>query len=225
VVGVDQRARPTRVVRVGRLRPHRASTRQWDPEPGGWDRLAAVMHNEHRTALDLRHAELQPEGLINTGVAHLTGTAAFELTDAARAELKRFLEAGGTLVVDAAGGSAAFADSAEKELSALAAAFGPDQVKALGRALPPDHAVYTSPGPKIDRFGYRRHARKALAGGANMPRLKGFDVDGRPAVFFSREDMSAGLVGHDVDGILGYDPATATAIMRNIILLHADGPR
>ena len=43
----------------------------------------------------------------------------------------------------------------------------------------------------------------------------------RVAVFFSREDLSAGLVGNDVDGILGYTPDTATAIMRNVLLYAA----
>ena len=37
-------------------------------------------------------------------------------------------------------------------------------------------------------------------------------------MFYSREDLSGGLVGEPVDGIVGYDPATATAIMRNILL-------
>jgi hypothetical protein len=36
----------------------------------------------------------------------------------------------------------------------------------------------------------------------------------------SREDLSAGLVGEQIDGIVGYTPDTATDIMRNIILAH-----
>jgi hypothetical protein len=35
---------------------------------------------------------------------------------------------------------------------------------------------------------------------------------------FSREDLSAGLVGQDFDGILGYTPETATRLMARQIL-------
>ena len=38
------------------------------------------------------------------------------------------------------------------------------------------------------------------------------------AVIFSREDLSAGLVGEPVDGITGYSPASATELMTNILL-------
>jgi hypothetical protein len=34
----------------------------------------------------------------------------------------------------------------------------------------------------------------------------------------SREDISGGLVGQQTDGIMGYDPETATAIMRNVLI-------
>ena len=36
-------------------------------------------------------------------------------------------------------------------------------------------------------------------------------------VIYSREDLSAGLVGQAVDGIVGYDPASATALMSHIL--------
>jgi len=59
------------------------------------------------------------------------------------------------------------------------------------------------------------------------PRVQGITfAGGRVGVFFSREDLSAGLVGQPVDGIVGYDPHTATTIMSRIILYAASsGPR
>jgi hypothetical protein len=60
-----------------------------------------------------------------------------------------------------------------------------------------------------------------LTGGLKAPRVRGLSLSGRLAVIFSREDLSVGFVGQNVDGILGYDPATATAIGRNVILLAA----
>ena len=56
---------------------------------------------------------------------------------------------------------------------------------------------------------------------AGRPALRGINVKGRLAVFYSREDLGAGIVGQPVDGITGYTPESATAIMRNILLYAA----
>ena len=82
--------------------------------------------------------------------------------------------------------------------------------------LPADHAIYQP----IKEFTYREYAKVRL-GQLKTPRLRTIDVNGRAAVFFSAEDLSAGLVGHGVDGITGYTPATATAIMTNLVLQGA----
>ena len=191
-----------------------------DPEPGGWRRMATVMKNDHKLALAVEHVSLGGGRLAGYTVAHLTGTAAFKLDEAARKELMGFVEAGGTLVIDAAGGSAAFADAAVQELSAT---FGPAATQGLSRPIRSDHAVYNLPVAKLDRFGYRRYARK-IVGDLKGPRLKGIKVGSgasagdRVGVFFSAEDISGGLVGQPVDGIVGYDVGTATAVMRNILL-------
>jgi len=50
------------------------------------------------------------------------------------------------------------------------------------------------------------------------PQLRGIRMNGKLAVVFSREDLSVGLVGQPVDGIVGYDPETATALMSRMIL-------
>jgi hypothetical protein len=162
------------------------------------------------------------EGKLKGGagrVAHLTGTKPFELTTPQRDELKQFVTAGGTLLVDAAGGSAPFADAAQRELAAVFG--GASAAKQLSTPLPPDHALFVNPAAKIDRITYRLFAMERLTGGLKAPRIRGITVGDRLGVIFSREDLSGGLVGQAVDGILGYDPATATAIARNVILMAA----
>ena len=47
------------------------------------------------------------------------------------------------------------------------------------------------------------------------------EINGRLAVIYSREDLSAGMVGETIDGIIGYTPDTATALMTRIILYVA----
>ncbi|MCS7034282.1 MAG: hypothetical protein NZ561_09850, partial [Phycisphaerae bacterium] len=51
----------------------------------------------------------------------------------------------------------------------------------------------------------------------NESRLQCLMIKGRPAVIFSREDLSAGLVGNNVDGILGYSPATALEMVCGLV--------
>jgi len=151
-------------------------------------------------------------------VAHLTGTTKFKLNDAARKEIKAFADAGGTLLVDAAGGSDEFADAATDELVAI---FGDAARKSAATPLSPNHPVFTLPELGITKFDYRNYARGKRVGRLNTPRLGAVEVNGRVVAFFSREDLSGGLVGQPVDGILGYAPDTATELVRNV-LVYAD---
>jgi hypothetical protein len=57
-----------------------------------------------------------------------------------------------------------------------------------------------------------------MMGNIHGPQLAAIHLKGRAGVFYSAEDLSTGLVGVPVDGIFGYEPATATAIMRNLVM-------
>lgn len=193
----------------------------WNPEPGGWQRLGAILHNS--AGVDLNAANVDPgkDKLDAVQVAHLTGTSGFTLDEAARESLKTFVTNGGTLIVDAAGGSGEFADAAERELKSL---FGADAEKGLAQPLDRNHPIYNLPGFKIDKFDYRPWTRLHTTGSLKEPRLRGINLGKRTAIFYSREDLSAGLVGEPVDGIIGYSPQTATEIMRNILLYAPPKP-
>src|SRR5206468_3749117 len=112
-------------------------------------------------------------------VAHLTGTTAFELTAIQRKALMDFINAGGTLIIDAAGGSPAFAASAEKELGIMF----PDAGAQMATPLPPYHALYTNPQSPIVDFSYRTFIHKNLHGDIKSPRLRGITIGGRVAIF------------------------------------------
>ncbi len=211
LVTADDKVKADRTIAVGRLK----YDGNWDPEPGGWTRLAAVLHNTAKVDLDVKtvgfgHDQLKP----TLRLIDLTGTTPLRLTPAQQAELKAYVAAGGTLVIDAAGGgagpSAAFAQSVESALNVMY----PKGLAAAPR--PPTDPIFKQVDPK-DRVRYRPYAR-AVLGLLNVPQVKAIDVGGRTAVYYSREDLSGGLVGEDVDGIVGYDPATATDIMAGILL-------
>jgi hypothetical protein len=203
----DPKVTATRTIKVGRVK----YAGNWDPEPGGWDRLSAVLHNGNQTDLDVKTVELGKGQVKSAGfqVLHLTGTTPVKLSAAQLSELKGFVDTGGTLVVDAAGGSSVFAQSVELMLEGL-------YPRGLTDPLPATDAVFNRFDPNLV-VRYRPYARQLL-GGLKQPELKAIQIRHRPAVYYSRQDLSAGLVGEDVDGIVGYDPATATAIMAGIIL-------
>jgi hypothetical protein len=193
----------------------------WDPEPGGWLRLAAILHNHYRTDLDVTTLKLSDDSLAAPAgkgtaplkIAHLTGTATFNLTDAELTRLKQFIANGGTLIIDAGGGSSQFATSAEAILKKL---FPAEIDDALAHPLTLDDPLYKLAEAPIPSVDYRAYARNVLSD-IHMPRVVGIRQGGRIVAYYSREDLSAGLVGQPTDGIVGYAPATATAIMRNII--------
>ncbi len=128
----------------------------WDPEPGGWPRLAAILHNKFEVDLDIQSVNIG-QGKLLTGkyaVAHLTGTSRYRLTAAAKDELTRFVQGGGTLIVDATGGAADFTSTMEPDLLAMFKATEFTTLKL-------DHPVYSS-GEKITTIGYRSTAKKVL---------------------------------------------------------------
>jgi hypothetical protein len=188
-----------------------------DPEPLAYERFARLMalHADTRVRVTgpVEAAEI-PDG---AQLAVLTGTGKLTLSDEQKAALKAFVEGGGTLLVDPAGGDEAFADSARQTLSKL---FG--QL----RSLAPSAEVYRLPGYPIDKVSYRRKTRVML-GGTRRPTLMAAEVDGRSAVFYSRVDLTAGLVGYPATTVQGYDPGTVLdpgspfRIVRNIALYAA----
>ena len=92
----------------------------WNPEPAGWTRLAAILKNQKQADLTMDVVKLGESKLDNTAqIAHLTGTTGFTLTKEQLNELRRFVTRGGTILADAAGGHTEFADSALKELEPL----------------------------------------------------------------------------------------------------------
>ncbi|MDB5172264.1 MAG: Prenyltransferase and squalene oxidase repeat protein [Phycisphaerales bacterium] len=210
VVKSDPKIIADKTVRVARL----MAGDNPDPEPGGWPRLSAILHNQFHTDLIVKPVRLGEDKLADFKVAHLTGTTKLTLTPEQRAQLVAFVLHGGTLVIDAAGGSREFAESASAELKQMFSA----EASRLNVALPPYSPLYTLPEAPLESVSYRSFMRKALGGDSKSPQVRAIDHGGRMAVFFSREDISAGLVGESVDGISGYSPDSAVGIMRNILL-------
>jgi hypothetical protein len=211
VVRPDEKVTPVKTVKLARLQ----YPGNWDPEPAGWQRLAAMLHNRDKLRLEVEPVKLgQP--LDGYAVAHLTGTDAIKLDPAAIDALKKFIDAGGTLLVDSAGGASAFASAVEAVLNDLY----PDAKLA---PLPADSPLLQGDDGKPIAIAYRPHAQKVIGDLKGDARLQAITANGRTAIVYSREDFSAGLVGGTTDGIIGYAPATATEMVRRLILTASAG--
>ena len=188
----------------------------WDPEPLAYERFSRLMAGEAKVNVRVVSpvaVERLDRG--TAGIATLTGTDHFTLGERGTAALKAYVEGGGMLVVDAAGGSRAFGESA---LALLRGMFGRTAVRRLSSGA----AVYDLPGMKIQQVSYRRKARLERGLKAE-PNLRGVIIDGRLAVIFSTEDLTGGLVGCPSCNCVGYEPQSCFQLMRNAVLLAAGG--
>jgi hypothetical protein len=195
---------PSKTVTVARL----AWGGNDNPEPLAWERLGRWL--AYRTPLGVKVVgPMDPNQLADSGaqLAHLTGTGTLNLTDDQRGALREWLESGGTLLVEAAGGDEAFARSARELVGQLS---DPPL-----RFLRPSHELYHLEGMKIEKVAYRRITDVRL-GRKRTPNLQAVRFGDRLGILYSREDLSAGVVGVSSAVVDGYEPASAREIMRNI---------
>ena len=75
---------------------------------------------------------------------------------------------------------------------------------------------------RVNDIGYRQFAIRKQLGNTKGPRIRGAESGGRMAVLYSGEDLSVGMVGQSVDGIFGYTPASATALMKSLLIFAAN---
>lgn len=207
---VAPQAKPTGdVVPLARLRLGKGHV--WNPEPLAWETFAA------RTGVRVEPKEAdatQPLDAKAFPLAHITGVRQATIDPACADHLKAYVNAGGTLLIDCAGGSGEFADSVEPWIE-----------KTFGKAAPiaNDSPFFT--GSKLDpkSLAPRAYAVKKIGAKAGS-RLQGVTVNGRLAVIYSRDDLTHGLLGRRVDGIIGYKPDSAEQIARAAIRLATGKP-
>ena len=200
-------ATPSRTVAVARVK----YDGNWEPEPLAWRRMKLIMANKWQTNIKLgAPVTWQELDAKQWPLAAVTGTGPLTLSGAEKGALKAYVQAGGTVLMDAAGGSEPFADSARELAQEM---FGKDSVARLGAASP----VYKMTGMEISSVKYR----KGVAGGSTTPRLRAATVGGRAAVFISGDDLTTGLLGCPAYGCKGYAPDSAVQLVRNIVLYAA----
>ncbi|MBI5722458.1 MAG: DUF4159 domain-containing protein, partial [Planctomycetes bacterium] len=210
----------------------------YDPEPLASERFSRLMAQAHKVQLDCTSAlsasapasqgatppasAVPITGILATQLtadiklAFLTGTGGFKLLDDEKEALKKWVDAGGLLVVDAAGGNKAFTDSAKELLAEL---WGADALL----SMPLSNPLYQLKDMKIEKVKYRK-TTKARIGDITEPRLLSVMAGDRPKVIFSAEDLTAGMVGYSSWGLDGYNADSAFNLLRNIAIYAASAP-
>ncbi|HUT02089.1 MAG TPA: DUF4159 domain-containing protein [Phycisphaerae bacterium] len=204
---------PRTTIRLARLK-HEGNC---DPEPLAWRRLSILLANRHKVKLDLSPLmDIAKLDARRWPIAHMTGTDAFDLSRAETDALKRYFQAGGTLIVDAAGGSRIFSETVAKRIHPLVPG---------GKAgvLAQDHALYLKGPHELKQVHYRGdYALSLPPNDRTLPRLRVVLQGQRLALIHSREDLTFGLLGAPAFKIAGYSADSAEKLMTNI-LLHAAG--
>ena len=199
--------KPRATLRVATVK-HAAN---WNPEPLAMQRLARELATSHQIALKITPGvtieKLTPA---RHPIAVMTGTGALQLSAARKAAMKKYITTGGTLVIDAAGGDEAFAQSVRKEILPLLPS-------AWQSTLTLEHDVYAKGPAPIKRVRYRPATARARGEEADRPAVIGVETGGRVAIFFSPHDWTAAMLGAGSAGIDGYAPASARAILTNIL--------
>src|SRR5271170_1593698 len=200
---------PTQSLAMGRLE----YDGNWNPEPGAWPRMAALAATNFSTKLNLQNVTPDQADSGQIPLIHITGTGSFSLSEAQIAHLRDYLDHGGMIFADAAGGSLNFNDS----FLNLAQKLTPGTVL---DSLPAHCPIYTGNipgGVNASTVEYRKFY-VVHNGPRKTPELLGVQIKGRWAIVFSPDDITSGLLGTRTWGISGYGPQSAQALMRNIIL-------
>jgi hypothetical protein len=189
-----------------------------NPEPGAWARMAKLARATCKMDVQLSTVKIGELDAKKFPLAHLTGTTRVFFTPDDALKLKAYLDAGGLLFADAAGGSAEFAESVKELLKNV-------YPEAGLAPLPLTHPVYQgsmADGVRIGEVEFRKYGNFKLHRRVTTPALEEIAINGKTRVIFSAWDVSSGYLGTNTWGILGYAPASAQALGRNILLYAAN---
>lgn len=183
----------------------------WNAHPGAAGSLLRRLRRDTSLRVSLKRVGVLPgrDDLSAFPFLYLTGLDHFEFSDPARAALRDFLAASGTLLVNNALGLSAFDGAARSEIEKIAP----------GRKLeeiPADHPIYRG-AFNITRSDYLPGANPP-DGTPTRPYLLGVRVAGEFRVIYSPLDLEAGWGGCEHPLCRGFAPASAQELGVNLVL-------
>jgi hypothetical protein len=128
------------------------------------------------------------------------------------------VEAGGVVLADATGGSGAF-DTSVADL--LRAAFPGARLEPIA----PTHALLAGQIAGTEDLSKRRLRSTTIQRLGRTGGTLQVLTAGKGHVIVSPLDITSGLLGTDTGGILGYEPAYAQSLVKNVIFWTLDGQK
>ncbi len=159
----------------------------WQARDNSLPMLLNVFHQQTKTPVQFAQnaIELSSSRIYEHPLVYLTGTQAFELSEAECTNLRSYLQRGGTLFIEAACGRQSFNDAIRRNLAAILP--GTDLAP-----LPENHLIFQYPH-RLSRVRPRPALAQLLdVSGTMKPVLMGTNVNGRLAVIYSPYDLSSG---------------------------------
>ncbi len=201
---------PRGEVRVARAR----YDGDWNIEPRCWEPLATYLFNA--TSLELAYGNIQLdqlEGDSGLALIHLAGVDPVNLMPGELEAIRRFIDSGGTVLVETIGGRGDFSVHVQRQLSDF---LGTIPVPLEGR----DSIISGQglPGAVDNRRVTYRAFSVLNLGVDHVPRLAAYRINGRPALVISHEDLSLGAMGLRRAGINGYNSESARNLLINLFL-------
>ena len=204
---------PSRTFRVARL----SYAGNWDPEPAGWQRFSRWFQLQTGYGLDVVSVPIRNLRPGTAPIAHLTGTARYDLTEEEAASIKRYVQSGGVLLVDMCGGTGAFDKGLQTSLYFKEFADVPWQTISSSHPL---LAGEMAGMEDLSKPRLRRFTIESLGRDVGLPEELHF---GRGHILATPLDITTGLLGTGTWGILGYEPDYAQSLLKNAILWTLDG--
>jgi hypothetical protein len=197
----------------------------WKPEPQalnlftGWLREKRKINVTIADAPLTNIADMQPR----PALVIVNGIDRHTFSDAQQQAIKRYVESGGMILFETPGGGGG--PGKMSEFTASAEAMCADVFK---RPLEPltRNRVLTGQGltgaVDCSNVEYRPYALQVFGGRDTSPRLQGMTLAAgkQPQFFFSREDISHGLLNQPCWGVVGYSAQSARDLLANV-LQHA----
>lgn len=188
----------------------------WNPEPLAleqWQRWLHDAHPEQRVQFELFPLAAISAISPRPHLVIVSGVDRHDFTNQEAASIKRYVEQGGTVLFETAGGLGAFTQAAEEQ---MAAAFSASAELLLR------HHIITGEelegAASLERVEYRPYTLNVIGSLDTAPRLRGILVDGRAALLFSRDDLSHAWLAQPRWGVNGYSTSAARSLLRNILL-------
>ena len=186
----------------------------WNAHPGASTALLRRVDQNLAVRTSLKRIAVDPnkEDLSRLKFLYLTGLDDFQLGATGARNVRRFLDAGGTLLINNALGLKTFDTAVRRELQGIVP-------EARLQPVPLDHPLLTTPHALVQV----RYSPRVLAAEPTLtaPRLEGVSIGGDLRVIYSPIDVEAGWSGLEYPMARTWTGDAAIAFGENLILYSA----